>query len=488
MPRTRPGKATLVAMLLGAAVTPAGAQQYAPRDLYAYEALTLENGLHVILNRRGESPNVALRLVVDTGLNQFPCEKRELPHLVEHLMFSGYDDLSESDLDHLIADWGGWWNAFTKSDRTTYEAQVYSGFLDDLTRLLTSMFSRTQLTPDELESARAIVRAEAGGVPGPLRRLLYKMGIYEGNEERAYRRFVQGSNEWCETLVDAGSISLSEVETFMDTEHDPARLTLIVVGLFDVAHYKDTLARTLGTLPRYSTNRSPASNPRSAVRFVATDYKTRTDIPLGQEGYVSLEFGLPVWTSRERPALVLIGNYLQTRMFETLRTEMGLSYDPDAAINDFDGFSTLMLDATVATQDMDVAMQAMEDLVVALREDGIPESVLDRLKRSMLYSTASAYESNTAVADFYESGLPVLRALGAFPDLNTFYGNVTTEDTLTAARAYLDLGRALRYTSKPTLSYGGVLGLVALPFVVVAALRLLRRRPRAGASSRTHRS
>jgi predicted Zn-dependent peptidase len=120
--------------------------------------------MRVFLNNRGKSPNAAMRLVVGTGMNDYPCDKRELPHLVEHLMFSGYDDISESDLDGMIAQWGGSWNAYTYGERTTYDIKIFSDFLDQATLLLNMMFEETHVTHEELEAARAIVHAEAGGV------------------------------------------------------------------------------------------------------------------------------------------------------------------------------------------------------------------------------------------------------------------------------------------------------------------------------------
>ena len=78
-----------MAALLASTATLAEPTSYAPADLYEYETFVLENGMRVFLNNRGKSPNAAMRLVVGTGMNDYPCDKRELPHLVEHLMFSG---------------------------------------------------------------------------------------------------------------------------------------------------------------------------------------------------------------------------------------------------------------------------------------------------------------------------------------------------------------------------------------------------------------
>jgi len=452
--------------------------EFAPADLYAFDAVTLQNGMRVILNNRGTSPNVAIRLVVGTGMHDFPCDKRELPHIVEHLMFSGFDDLEEADLDQLVEAWGGTWNAYTHDDSTTYELRVHSSFLEDATLLLDGMFTKTQITQADLDSARVIVHSESGGEAGAILQAMYRYGIYEGNADRAYREFVPGSTEWCENLIDATSITLEDVHSYMQTAHQPSNLTLIVVGDFDPDTYKALLSETFGSIESTATL-SDEDKTDSTTQFVPTRYATRTDTLLGQEGYVCLEFGLPKWNSAERPTIVLLEAYLEARMFEVLRTDLGLSYDPGAALNDFGEFSTLMLDAVVSTGDMDDAMYAIEQIVDDVRREGVPESRLAGIKQGRLYAAASAYETNTSIADFYERGLPRWQATGAFIDLNTFYNDVTTDDTIAVAQKYLDPKLALSYTSKPTFSYASAVVLCLTPvlgFVVVRTARKRRRK------------
>jgi predicted Zn-dependent peptidase len=447
---------------------------YAPADLYEYETFVLENGLRVFLNNRGKSPNAVMRLVVGTGMNDYPCDKRELPHLVEHLMFSGFGELNETDLDSFITEWGASWNAYTYSYRTTYDLKIYSRFLDKVTILLTTMFEETQITQDELEAARTIVHAEAGGVAGTIRKYFYKNGIFEGDVERAYRRYAPGSHEWCETPIDANSIDLSDVEHFMETQHNPSNMTLIVVGNFDIEAFKEVLDYTFAALEERAG--SEESRNMAPVQFIETDYHTRTGALVGQEGYACLEFGVPEWTAPERATIVLISEYLETTLFEELRTNLGLSYDPSVGISDFGQFSTLMLDASTATENLDEAMGVMETLVEDIRTEGIPENELDHLRQSKLYRIAAAYESNYSVADFYERNLLRWQLDGAFPDLDSFYADVTTEDTIAVAQKYLIPERALRYTSRPTFSYSGFAGLAAVPLLGIVAFRVRRRK------------
>jgi len=152
---------------------PGQARGFVPPELYRYQAITFPNGFRAILNPRQVSRSVSLRLVVDVGQLDFDCRDRELPHLAEHLMFSGWGELSESDLDAMVGAIGGEWNAFTHSWKTEYQMEVYSGHALDGLDILYRMLTATEITAERLEAARGVIHAESGGDPGVARDPFY---------------------------------------------------------------------------------------------------------------------------------------------------------------------------------------------------------------------------------------------------------------------------------------------------------------------------
>lgn len=68
-------------------------------DRFQVEGYTLPNGLQLLLKPGTERGHVAIRLVVGVGLDDFSCEDKELPHLLEHLLFSGIDATGEGGLE-----------------------------------------------------------------------------------------------------------------------------------------------------------------------------------------------------------------------------------------------------------------------------------------------------------------------------------------------------------------------------------------------------
>ena len=67
-------------------------------DRFQVEGYLLPNGLQLLLKPGYEKGHVAIRLVVGIGFDDFSCADKELPHLLEHLLFSGIDDSGEGGL------------------------------------------------------------------------------------------------------------------------------------------------------------------------------------------------------------------------------------------------------------------------------------------------------------------------------------------------------------------------------------------------------
>lgn len=73
----------------------------------------------VLLKPTEQHRHVSIRLVVGVGFADFSCREKQLPHLLEHLFFSGLDGGDEADLEARMQALGGQWNAYTSEGDTT---------------------------------------------------------------------------------------------------------------------------------------------------------------------------------------------------------------------------------------------------------------------------------------------------------------------------------------------------------------------------------
>jgi predicted Zn-dependent peptidase len=449
------------------------AGQYTPDELHRYEVVRLPNGFSAIVNPRSGTRNVSIYLVVDVGLLDFDCRDRELPHLAEHLMFSGTSTHSESELDALIDSLGGRWNAWTSAWSTTFWLSIHHAHAYEGLGALHAMITDTQLNEDTLRIAKDVVHQESGGHPGWLKQLMYRSGIVHGSTNRAYRLFVPGSRAFCRYIDTTAHLSISDVETFVDDHYAPENMTLVVVGAFEHDELMAWIEQHFGTMPARPAAAKRRPDDRPLPRGLR--YDTRFAPVLGSSAQVGLEFAIPHRFGSDKMALSVLASHLDKRMFEVLRVERGLGYAPTAVVKNYGDVSMLALSARVEHDDAALASAIVQGIVDRVIAEGVPPDELERIKRGKLLRLGKAYETNASIAAFYAGHLPYFREQQRFPDLERLIADVDAETVHMLAIEYLRREQALRYYGLPTITYTMLSLAGAIP-VLGLATALTRRR------------
>jgi predicted Zn-dependent peptidase len=451
--------------------------RYAPEALQRYDEVRLANGMTAILNARPDTRSVAFYLSVDVGLLDFDCRDRELPHLAEHLMFSGTSTHSEAQLDALIDSLGGTWNARTSAWSTTYWLSIHHAHARRGLATLHEMLTDTAITDQRLAVARDVVHQEAGGKPSWIKQALFRNGIYYGSFNRAYRRFVPASRAFCPFIDTATHLSHNDVERFLLDHYVPANMLLIAVGAFDPAEMTVWLENTFGRLPA----RVPAEKARPAadVGPQGVRYRTRLAPVIGANAQVGLDFVVPNGFDDRHMALSLLVSYLDQQMFQQVRVERGLGYSPNASLRPYGDVTILSLQARVDAAHAARTRRLMEELVRRLADSGIDRAALARIKRGKLLRLGNTYETNASIAAFYAGHASYFRGHGRFPDLERLIEDVDADAITHLISEHLALEQALRYDGVPTLTYSQLVAVGLLPGAGVMVVWMRRRAVRA---------
>ncbi len=132
-----------------------------PHDDRDYRALTLDNGLSVLLVSDPQADQAAASLNVGVGSAQDPQDLAGLAHFLEHMLFLGTDAYPEPDAyQAYLSRHGGSHNAFTAPQDSNYffdiEPAALPGALDRFSRF----FIAPLFNADRLESERNVVHSE----------------------------------------------------------------------------------------------------------------------------------------------------------------------------------------------------------------------------------------------------------------------------------------------------------------------------------------
>ncbi len=454
--------------------------QYTPEGLYDPEYFTLDNGMDVVLKKRDVTHNVSIRLAVNVGEIDFPCGQKELPHFLEHLLFTGTSKHSEAELDKLIEGHGGAWSATTKQEKTIYEINIYSPNVLLAIDVLYEIFTDSLMTGENVESTRDIIHRESDGKPSSLRKWLYSHGIGRSAHVNAISALLPGSNILCPTLQTAEGITRDAIINVLKSYYVPNNMILVIVGEFDKDNIINKIKNTFGSLKRKPFNKKHRAVPPyynggplefTGIFSPLVDSEADVYIAYRTDGYLS-----PAIHS-----LTVIEFYLYTQIYNSLRIEKSLSYSPSTEQVRFDKYGLFFMSADVDLDNIDRAVDGLKQEVTILRDGKFNPDDIKQAKQNILLSWVQGFETNAGFADYYVAKQHELIMHGALIDHEERIERLTVEDISAVATRYFDESKSVIIKHRPHLTYTLFYILIAISllmgcFIVWHLIRRVRRR------------
>lgn len=241
----------------GAAEPPlgAGAVAKSPNDDNDYRALTLDNGLRVLIASDPDTDKAAAALTVFRGSNHDPEERPGLAHFLEHMLFIGTEKYPEVDgYQRFLTKHGGSSNAYTAGDHTNYFFDVAPTQLDEALDRFAQFFIAPLLDPDYVERERNAVHSEY--------QLHLKDDGWRGqaisravsNPDHPMARFNIGS---LETLHPDGLHD--DVVAFFNAHHSADQMALVVYGAGSLDELEASVRERFSAIE--NRNLGPAAEP-----------------------------------------------------------------------------------------------------------------------------------------------------------------------------------------------------------------------------------
>lgn len=428
-------------------------------DHLQVEGYVLENGLQLLLKPTAERQHVAIRLIVGVGFDNFSCAHKELPHVLEHLLFSGIDKHDEVDLETQMQALGGEWNAYTRDTDTTFVIEAPAENQRAVLDLLLASLTQSHFTEEKLESAKKVIEHENGGHYSNLQRLIDQQNLSrEANQQLAVELGLA-----CVEKNNVSQLSLQQLEQLQSDWYAPNNMTLIVVGGLDPR------------LPAYLDRQYGAIAPHDLPQAIELPQVSRKAEPrrelitriVGENASLHWIFPEPWVGANDYEVWELISDYVDWKLYETLRIERNLSYGPSSERNVFGSTSFFSLNGTLERGDLDAAEQALREMVATLKKDGLDEKTFLRLQTAAVAKQEWGVQGNSAIADYYWGSLADYEN-GRFRDPAKRLKNVTFKQANQALKQLFEQQGYIRI-EKPLLTANGLY----LCLAVMAGLLLL---------------
>jgi zinc protease len=295
-------------------------------------AVTLDNGLRVLLLEDHRSPIVSFQMWYRVGSRNEVPGATGLAHFLEHMMFKGTPTHGPRQFARLVEQNGGQDNAFTSQDVTSYYVNIAADKLDLVIELEADRMQNLLLDPREIDSERQVVieerRTRTEDDPGGF--------LGEEVSALAFKNHPYGHPiiGWMEDLK---RITPVEIRAFYTTYYVPNNAILVAVGDFNARDVLAKIRARFGAIPK-----AAVPPPVLAVEPTQTGARRVLVSKEAQLPIVYLGYHVPSQQSPDAPALELLSTILSSG--RASRLYRGLVHERQLALEAGGDYSYFALD------------------------------------------------------------------------------------------------------------------------------------------------
>ncbi len=204
---------------------------------------SLPNGLKILLREDHNAPIISHWVWYRVGSRDEIPGKTGISHWVEHMQFKGTNQYPAGLLDKAISREGGYWNAFTFLDWTTYFETMPADKIDLALQLEADRMVNSLFDASEVESERTVIISERQGNENePLFRL--------GEEVQAAAFRVHNyHHEVIGDLIDLQTLQRDDLYAHYQTYYTPNNAVIAVAGDFESGQMLERLSELYHAIP-----------------------------------------------------------------------------------------------------------------------------------------------------------------------------------------------------------------------------------------------
>jgi zinc protease len=351
-----------------------------PERPFDFHHTTLANGMQVVTLEDHSTPIAAVQVWYHVGSKDEKPNRRGFAHMFEHMMFRGTQNIGPKAHFEYIRRVGGWANAFTSFDNTTYVQVVPSNQVEMVLWLEAERMGFLKINDGYFDTERNVVAEE------------YRMGreapYGTAPEKLLGELFTKHPYRWSPIgdMNELAQADAKELQQFWETYYVPNNAVLVVVGDVEHDEVEAMAQRAFGWIPKYDdpprvTVKEPVpTEPRKIaikerngpVPIVGVLWRT---VPLGHEDELALE---------------MLGHILGGG--ESSRLWRDLVREKDLAMFALSAAFTLEDDGIIAAGAVldpfgskpDQALSAIRTQIERIRKEGVTDEEVAKARNNML--------------------------------------------------------------------------------------------------------
>jgi zinc protease len=394
---------------------------------------TLKNGLQVVVVHDPLAPVVTAVLNYRAGGNeeQYPGEA----HALEHMMFRGTPEISQTQLFEIGQLMGGNYDADTVSEMTQFYFEVPAQYLDVALRVEADRARHLDLTQAGWLAERGAIEQEVTQDESvPIEKLLIRTVLPSIFKGTPYARDVLGTLNSFNHQINAAVL-----RKFYETWYHPNNAVYVIAGNVDGPSTVKAVEKYFGSIPAATL---PARQKVVLEPMKAATYHVESDQPYS---LVAMAYRLPGWKDKDYAAAQILESVLNNQradLFGLVASGKALY----AGFQDIESHpyatASAALSVVPVTTKAESAQADLRAVLEAYRKNGLPADLIEVAKQRAIADAQFSGNSIQGLALQWSDA--VAREGARSPDeIVSAMQRVTVADVNRVFRRYIDPNRAI---------------------------------------------
>ncbi len=382
----------------------------------------LSNGLQLVVNQMTGLLSVTMGILVHTGASVETDKEDGISHFIEHMMFKGTKKRTSFQISDEMDRIGAQMNAFTGKDLTCYYAKSTTNHAAEAFEILADIFLESTFPEEEMAKEKGVIIEEINmneDTPDDLCLDLLSRAFYG---ERGYGRNILGSK------ANVSGFTKSDVSDYMSKHYVPDNIVISMAGNIDVKLAEELVDKYFSKIENRCCKRGKID-----VNLLGGSLLKRKEIE-------QLHIGLAFPTVKRYDELydatqimnVIFGGGVSSRLFQTVREELGLAYTVYSYVSTYAETGALSIYAGVNAKKYLQSVEAIYNCIKAIKTQKVTEEEFLRGKEQLISSSIFAQESTSSQMLLFGKELLYSGRVYDFEDRVKKIEAVTLNDVLAA--------------------------------------------------------
>ncbi len=359
-----------------------------------YIKKTLPNGLRYLYIPMKNTETVLGMVLVGTGADFETKEESGLAHFLEHMCFKGTKKRPTAkeiamEFDTIGADY----NAFTGRSHTGYYARAHKKHAKKIIEIISDVFLNSVFPEDEIKKEQGVVIQEMNMYMDDPQYRVSKLSAEMLYGTQPAGRDIIGNKKT------VSSFTRKHVQSYHQKQYTAKNTVVIIAGNISEKEVDTQVATLFKDLPSGKKNQFQKTIVTQSQAKVAIEHK-ETD-----QTHLILSFrGMDMWDKRVQAARTLVAvlsGGMSSRLFQKMREELGICYYVYASLNTGFDVGDFSISAGVSNDRVEEAIQGIVDELKKIKEEGISEEELQKVKEFRLSGLVLHLETTEDYANFY---------------------------------------------------------------------------------------